>query len=413
MYMVAGYLVETISGQSWEEFVRTHLFQPLQMKNSNFDIIQTSRESSDYSHPYREIQDEIKVIPFYGAQAAIAPAGAIVSNVAEMSNWVLLHLNQGKYQDTQIISEGQINQVHTPQMIVPQTDKYAEMPYASYAMGWEVVPYRGYPMITHSGGIDGFRALTTLFPRERIGIVVLSNLGSLNIPEILTCNIFERLVGLDETPWSERFMQEHRTLKEAQAKGKEQSETKRVEGTSPSHPLAAYTGDYAHPGYGTLSVTLNEGELQGSLNDIVFPIQHYHYDIFEVALERIQTEMKASFLTSVKGDIDTLIVPLEPTGNDIVFKRVPDKQMRDRAFLEQFVGIYELLQMQVAISLKEDTLIASVSGQPDTELEPYQGTEFLAKGRSGVSIEFIRDASGMVTGLTATMLGGVFHATKK
>ncbi|HEY7414821.1 MAG TPA: serine hydrolase [Ktedonobacteraceae bacterium] len=413
MYMVAGYLVETISGQSWEEFVRTHIFQPLQMKNSNFDIIQTSRESSDYSHPYREIQDEIKVIPFYGAQAAIAPAGAIVSNVAEMSNWVLLHLNQGKYQDTQIISEGQINQVHTPQMIVPQTDKYAEMPYASYAMGWEVVPYRGYPMITHSGGIDGFRALTTLFPRERIGIVVLSNLGSLNIPEILTCNIFERLVGLDETPWSERFMQEHRTLKEAQAKGKEQSETKRVEGTSPSHPLAAYTGDYAHPGYGTLSVTLNEGELQGSLNNIVFPIQHYHYDIFEVALERIQTEMKASFLTSVKGDIDTLIVPLEPTGNDIVFKRVPDKQMRDRAFLEQFVGIYELLQMQVAISLKEDTLIASVSGQPDTELEPYQGTEFLAKGRSGVSIEFIRDASGMVTGLTATMLGGVFHATKK
>ena len=413
MYMVAGHLVETISGQSWEEFVRTHLFQPLEMKSSNFDVVQTSREADDYSHPYRESQDEVKEVPFYAAQAAIAPAGAIVSNVAEMSNWVLMHLNRGKYRDTQIISEGQINQMHTPQMVVPPSSQYAELPYASYGMGWMVGPYRGYPMVTHNGGIDGFRSLTKLFPRERIGIVVLSNLGSLNIPEILTYNVFERLVGLDETPWSERFMQEHRTLKEAQAKGKEQSETKRVEGTSPSHPLAAYTGDYAHPGYGILSVTLNESELQGTFNDIVFPIRHYHYDIFDITLERMETEMKASFLTSVKGDIDTLIVPFEPTGNDIVFKRVPDKQMRNRAFLEQFVGIYELLQMQVTVSLKEDILIASIAGQPDIELEPYQGTEFLASDRSGVSVEFLRDASGMVTGLTATISGSVFHATKK
>jgi len=41
-------------------------------------------------------------------------------------------------------------------------------------------------MVDHGGGIDGFRSLTTLFPRENIGIVVLSNLDQLNIPEILT-----------------------------------------------------------------------------------------------------------------------------------------------------------------------------------------------------------------------------------
>jgi len=281
-------------------------------------------------------------------------------------------------------------------------------------MGWAVKPYRGYPMINHGGGIDGFRSLITLFPRERTGIVVLSNRGQLNIPEILTYRVFERLLHLDETPWSERFMKEHRGLKEAEAKGKQQSQTKRVAGTSPSHPLEAYAGDFEHPGYGLLSVTFNEGKLQGVINDIAFPIRHYHYDIFELVLERWEEEIKASFLTNVNGDIGTLIVPFEPTGNDIVFKRVPNKEMRDRTLLEQFVGVYEFMEMQIVVSLKgEHTLSAYIPGQPDYELEPYKGTEFIPRGRSGMSIEFQRDASGAVTGLAATLPSGVFHASKK
>jgi CubicO group peptidase (beta-lactamase class C family) len=416
MYMAAGYLVEVISGQTWEAFVRQHLFQPLEMPRSNFDVVQTSREADDFSHPYTELRDEVKEIPFYAAQAAIAPAGAIVSNIMEMSNWVLLHLNRGKYNGTQIISEAQVNELHAPQMVIPPMSRYPEMPYSSYALGWAVEPYRGYPMIDHSGGIDGFRSLTTLFPREHIGIVVLSNMGRLNIPEILTYNVFERLMGLEETPWHERFMKEHRAFKEAEKQGKAQSAEKRVARAGPSHPLEAYTGNYEHPGYGTRSITLKEGasELHGLFNDIAFPIRHYHYDIFEFVLERWEAEMKASFLTNVRGDIDRLVVPFEPTGNDIVFTRAPDPAMRERAFLEQFAGVYEFMEMQIVVALKgEHALRASFPGQPDYDLEPYRGTEFLARGRSSISIEFQRDASGAVTGATATLPEGVFQAVKK
>ena len=414
MYMAAGYLVETISGQPWEEFVREHLFQPLEMTSSNFDIIQTTREADDYSHPYKDETDGAKEMPFYAAQAAIAPAGAIVSNITEMGHWVLMHLNQGKYQDRQLLSAQQVQQLHTPQMVMPQVSHYRETPYASYAMGWFVEPYRGYPMIYHGGSIDGFRSLTSLFPDERIGIVALSNMNQLDIPEILTYRVFELLVGLDETPWSERFMQEYRTLKQGVQEGKEQSKTKRIEGTSPSHLLAAYTGDFEHPGYGTLSVTLDNGELRGMFNEISFPLRHYHYDIFELALERWDIAYKVSFLTNMQGDIDTFIAPLEPTGNDIVFKRAPSRQMLNRAFLEQFVGVYTLMEMHIAVSFKgEHTLSVSLPGQPDSELVPYKETEFLVKGLSGVSIEFQRDASGTVTELVATLPDGVFHAARQ
>jgi CubicO group peptidase (beta-lactamase class C family) len=79
---------------------------------------------------------------------------------------------------------------------------------------------------------------------------------------------------------------------------------------------------------------------------------------------------------------------------------------------EEFV--HEFLEMELVVSLKEEhTLSMFVAGQPDYELEPYQGTEFLVKGSSGISVEFQRDASGTVTGVAATLAEGVFHASKK
>jgi hypothetical protein len=189
---------------------------------------------------------------------------------------------------------------------------------------------------------------------------------------------------------------------------------KRVVGTRPSHPLQAYTGDFEHPGYGILSVTLEGDQLRGTFNGIPISIRHYHYDIFEFVWEIWGEDLKASFLSNIRGGIDTLVVPFEPTGNDIIFKRVPGKGMRERAFLEQFVGVYEFLEMPFEVFFKDEhTLSLSVPGQPDYELTPYKENEFLAKGRSGVSFEFQRDASGVVTGVAATMPDGVFRALKK
>src|SRR5258708_36447522 len=113
-----------------------------------------------------------------------------------MSKWVLLQLNKGKIGDTQIVSESQIAQVHSPQMVIPETSKYTEMPYSSYALGWIVSPYRGHPMLHHSAGIDGFRTLTTFLPNNNIRLVVLANLNRAPVPGILTYNVNDLLLGL-------------------------------------------------------------------------------------------------------------------------------------------------------------------------------------------------------------------------
>ncbi len=414
MYLVAGYLIQEISGQSWEEFVQQHIFDRLGMASSNFDIVATTQKARDYAHPYKEEKDEVKEIPFYAAQGAIGPAGSIVSNIEDMSKWVLLHLNHGKYNGEQVVSESQVALLHSPQVVIPEMSQYPEIPYSSYAFGWFVQPYRGYPMIQHGGNIDGFSSLVTLFPREQLGMVVLTNMGGTPVPTILTLNGFDRLLNLEQVPWDERLMKQHKELKEGQQKGEEKSETDRVHGPHPSHPLEAYTGDYAHPGYGTLSIRLDGKQLQATYNDMTFPLKHYHYDIFELKIERFEIDLKISFLTNVKGDIDTITAPFEPTVQDIVFKRVPNKQMTDKSFLEQFVGEYEVLEMIATVTLKgEHALSISLLGEPEYELVPYKGTEFQFKGVSSASIEFKFDASGKVSEAIITQPFGVFTAKKR
>ena len=414
MYMVAGYLVAQVSRQSWEEFVQKRIFDALSMSTSNFSIVTTAQQAPDFSHPYKEVSGEVKEISFYGAQGAIAPAGGIVSSVAEMSKWVLLHANRGKFGDTQLVSESQVAQLHAPQMVIPETSKYAEMPYSSYALGWFVSPYRGQPMLHHGGNIDGFSSLTSLLPRENVGIVVLTNMGGTPVPGILTYNIFDRFLNLDAVSWSERFKVDEAVLKEAEQKGKEKTEADRVLNASPSHPLDAYAGDFEHPGYGVLSIEVQNNSLQATFNGIVCPLKHYHYDIFELVIESWDIALKVSFATNVRGDIESVTVPFEATAKDIVFKRTPSKAMSEKSFLDQFAGIYTVMNMDITVALKDNNVLQmTVPGQPEYTLVPYKNTEFHIQGLSGFSVEFKRDASHAVVEAVLTQPYGVFTAKKQ
>lgn len=413
MYMTAGYLVGEIAGQSWEDFVQQQIFDQLDMKASNFSVI-ASQQLPDFALPYAKKKGETQRIPFYEDKWAVAPAGAIVSSVTEMSNWISLHLNNGKYGDTRIVSQGQIDELHAPQMVMPTVFKFAELPMSSYALGWEVGPYRGHMRLQHGGNIDGFSALATLLPEEKIGIVVLTNLSGNPVPSIVTLNALDRLLGMEEVAWNDRYASFYKEIEAAAEKGKEKTSSDRVPDTHPSHALADYVGEYEHPGYGTMTVDLEHEELQVTFHSMVFSLKHYHYDIFECNAERFDVVMKLSFATNVKGDIESLSAPLESEVKDIVFKRVPRKEMLEKSFLEQFTGEYEVMGLTIVVALKnEQTLSVTVPQQPVYELEPYKGTAFRFKGLTGYSIEFKHNADGIVTEAEFEQPFGVVTAKKK
>ncbi len=411
MFMTAGYLVEQIAGTSWERFVRNRIFMPLGMTNSNFSV-NDSQKALDFALPYMEKDDKVIEIPFRNIDT-VGPAGSINSSVTDMANWILLNLNKGKIGDQQVISESSLKEIHSPQMIGSKSYRYDESFYSMYGIGWGITSYRGHLRLFHGGGIDGFTSQVVLMPRDNIGMVILTNMNGSALPPIISNNVIDRLLSLDEIDWNSRVKKQVEEGREQAEKAKKEKDKDRKLNTMPSHALEDYAGDYEHPGYGMISIMTKGNQMTSEYNSIPYTGNHYHYDVFEIKNEMEEEAFKVSFFTDLKGNIRSLSIQLEDAVEPIVFTKMPEKAMMEKSFLEKFTGEYMLGEEKSTVFLKgEKTLYFFVPGQPEYELVPYKGKAFNFKALPGFSIEFIMDESGKVTEAKVTQPNGVFTAKK-
>jgi CubicO group peptidase (beta-lactamase class C family) len=415
MFMTAGYLAGRLTGMSWEDLVGERIFGPLGMARSNFSVDESQR-SDDFAYPYVRIGEDVRQVDFRNLDE-IGPAGSINSSVEEMIRYVQFHIDAGKHGDAQLLSETNAQQMQTPQMAIQGSIQYEELGHSAYGMGFVVESYRGHKVVQHGGGIDGFISLLSLLPRERVGLIVLSNLSGNNpVPTIVARGVYDRVLGLEPVDWAARVREQQAEAREAEERAEEGGHSYRVEGTTPSHPPGDYAGSYEHPGYGVIAVVVDGAKLTAAFNNTTTPLEHFHYDVFSVPEDPLVPlgELKVMFRYNMKGEIDRLLVPLEANVDDMVFTRVADEAMLQRDFLEQFEGEYELATTNLTVELRgDDTLTLTVPGQPSYELVPSRGTTFDLKGLSGYSLEFKKDESGAVIELVLYQPNGTFVATRK
>jgi CubicO group peptidase (beta-lactamase class C family) len=386
MFMTAGYLAAHISGIPWEQHVRQVVFEPLGMSSSNFSV-KDMEKSPDHSQPYTVVKEEIREMPFRNIDT-IGPAGSINSNVEDMAKYVIMHLQHGKG----VISTKNSREMQSPQMSIagPAPDN-KELGAQNYGMGFFLTSYRGHYLVHHGGNIDGFSALVTFMPQDNIGIVILSNQNGSQVPTVVSYNIYDRLLSLDQIDWTKRLKTQQERGRAGTAEAKQKGYTTQVPGTHPSHQLADYAGDYESPAYGTASVAFENGALKFGYHGDGGPMNHYHYDMFEIAEQDLQplSKQKVSFHTNALGDVDSLSVPLEPSVKEIVFTRLPDRKMMEKTFLQPLTGTYQRGAGVVTVALKGDhSITLALPGQPPIDLEPVRGTRFNIKGQNGSSVEF-------------------------
>ncbi|HEV7214392.1 MAG TPA: serine hydrolase, partial [Chloroflexota bacterium] len=286
MYMTAGALIEKVSGMSWEDFTSSRILGPLGMHATTYFDAQSSQRS-DFALPNSIVASApnqvVKPLPIL-LSPAIAPAGGIVSNIDDMCRWLRLQLGNGSLDGTHIVSEQQLATMHRPQMVMPYDATYAEIaPVTSYGLGWEVGVYRGHVVVSHEGEIDGFNGQVTLLPELNSGIVALSNL-EVGVLSLLALNALDRLLGLDQIPWLDRGWAAYAPIK-AEAAAAFQRDSAGNPTAAIPRPLASYTGAYTNQGYGTLTITLQAGQLQAQLNALTFPIVHAEADAFKLIWE--------------------------------------------------------------------------------------------------------------------------------
>jgi len=412
MFLTAGYFVERITGDTWEKAVQNLVFDPLEMSYSNFSVLE-SQKTNDFALPYTEDDDTLKQIDFRQIDL-IGPAGSINSNAEDMSRWLIVHLNNGKYKGKQIINSSTLSDIHTPYITTGAIEKRPEISSADYALGWFVDNYRGHKRIHHGGNIDGFTAFVVLFPNEGIGIVVLTNKESTELPQIIVNHAVDRIFHLNPIDWNKEGLEKWEKGKEADKESGETKYAMRKKGTKPAHPLIEYTGDYEDPGYGTLSVRLNNERLEFTFNDITTPLEHWHYETFNALKGKDDAfeNMKLQFRTDLKGNVSAVEVPFEPAVSNIVFTKKPDSRFYDSQYLKRFVGDYNLAGRTISIALVGNVLKLIVPGQPPYTLVPELGDEFVLAEYSQASIEFTEDEKGNVKALQLKQRDGIVTAEK-
>lgn len=311
MVALAGYLVEVVSGKTWEEFVCERVFRKLQMKSSVFSLDEMQKQT-EFSKPYGpgpEGPAETNYIPLN----ALGPAGSINSSATDMVEYLKLQLGNGKYGGESLVSEANLAQMHASQMLgSPYFWKFDEFQSTNYGFGWFVDVYRGHKLISHGGNTRGFSSLVTLLPEKNLGIVALSNMDTNFMIYALTYAMLDRALGVPDANWSARIKAEIEKLFGGMRMMMEQRSKDRIPDTSPSHPLAAYAGTYTHPAYGVFTVAVDGNKLRGTYNGGDVDISHYHYDTFDILIKAMNLPYLITFQANTQGAIDRISAPFEP-----------------------------------------------------------------------------------------------------
>ncbi len=416
MYAATGYLIELQSGKPWEEFVRDRIFKPLNMNASVYSVAEMLKQD-DHGVPFTEKRDttEIYKIPYYEDTAGMAPCGAIISNIQEMSHWLIALMNEGKYGGKQVLPPNVLKATLEPAIALPntmaETRGFWELLNVNYGMGRDTASYRGHLVTYHGGDLDGFHSQVSFMPRERIGVIVFV-IGDhcASLYNTVSFNVYERLLGLDQTPWSQRLLEIRMKGKKAGTEARAKAGADHVPNTQVSHPLANYAGQYEHPAYGVLKIGMKDGQLQFDFHKIQLPLTRFHYDRFDTPDDEIYGKWSVNFVTNPQGDVGTAVMSLDEA--EASFTRRPETV--DPKLLPRLAGTYETpTGIKFQVILKEDgSLYLAMPGAREEKLLPYKGLKFHVKEFSDMVWEFVVE-NEQVRALKQTDPSGEFVFPRK
>lgn len=172
-------------------------------------VFQNLKDKSNIALPHSSAQGEIKQISTYlKADGSLGAAGGIYSSINDMSKWLLVQLNEGKYgtdlskQLFSTKSQQMMWQPHTNMSFTAKpTDAYKSH-FRAYGLGWFMSDKNGYITIEHTGGLPGMLSSTLVIPELNAALVVLTNAdpGGYSFWSI-RAEIMDVLLGVNRKDW--------------------------------------------------------------------------------------------------------------------------------------------------------------------------------------------------------------------
>jgi CubicO group peptidase (beta-lactamase class C family) len=298
LYMVAGQLIEAVTGQTWEDYVREHVLAPAGMTHSTSDAdrrFATANRAYPHARPGRvrgtgplQLLDERDELGRAGA-----PAGGLAISANDMTKWLALQLAHGNLPSGErLFSEAAHAAMWRPEVLTPigpqpEALKLAEPMFQAYALGWNVRDYRGTKIVTHGGAVLGFQSVVTLIPSKNIGFAIELNSEDGEIALGLMYELLDHYLGFPANDWPAKYsaFKQERLAGALKALDAPAAKPAKV---GPSLPLARYAGTYADPWYGNIEVGVSKGSLTIDFKPtprMGGTLEHWQYDTFITRLD--------------------------------------------------------------------------------------------------------------------------------
>ncbi len=253
-YLTAGEVVPVVTGISWGNYVQDSILNKLRMTESFALSNAVHTQQQNMAVPYTtSYSGQLKVVP-YDQWDNLGPAASIVSNVSDLSHWLMMQLDSGKYKGNQVLP-WQVLQRTRQVNIITGSNKSPVFPmhFRGYALGLSAADYNGRQIYWHTGGAAGMVSNVCFVPEEQLGIAILTSNDNQNFFEALRYQILDAYLGVPYVNRSEQFLpafeQELKTqLAEIKAWESRQKNHK------PPLPVKAYTGSYHNPLYGDINL---------------------------------------------------------------------------------------------------------------------------------------------------------------
>jgi CubicO group peptidase (beta-lactamase class C family) len=266
LYMVAGELVGRVSGMNWATYVETKIMKPLGMTHSAA-LYQNIKDKKNVAMPHGVKADALTQIETYtNSDPTFGAAGGIYASVNDLSKWMLLHLNSGKYGDglkSQLVSPGNHRQMQRPQTIVgfnARPNPPVKSHFYAYGLGWFINDRNGNIQFSHTGGLPGMLSQIILLPELNLGVVVLSNTDPGGY-------IFDWLPNAIVDSYNnvkiDRITQASASLKERGAESDSVTTAvwNIVKTAKTDLKLENFTGTYHDNWFGDITISLKDGQL--------------------------------------------------------------------------------------------------------------------------------------------------------
>ena len=345
LYMVAGQLIEAVSGESWEQFTAAHVLKPAGMLHSTSDEPQRFA-TANRAFPHARMDGGLRGA---GTQErldereelgrAAAPAGGLTVSANDMARWLLIQLHDGELpgHSGRLFSQEAHRQMWKPVVLqpvgeVPEALKATQPMFNAYALGWDVTDYAGTRIVWHGGAVLGFLTAVVLIPDRHVGFSIEINSEDGEIIRGLMYELLDHYLGRPHVDWVARY----RTFKQqriAAALVSLKGAAAAPAAVGPSLPLAGYAGTYADPWYGNIEITAKDGRLTidfKSTPRMSGTLEHYQYDTFIARLDDKTIEPPyVTFDLDADGKIDRITMkPVSPLADfsydyrDLLFTKV-------------------------------------------------------------------------------------------